>query len=278
MQRLTTLVLTVFMAFQTPLCSAEPADRQKIDALFVALGLPELLGIMRIKGLSQGRVIAADMLADRDNPDWDAMVSRIYDPAFMTQEVHAGFDEELLGADLDAMLAFFTSEPGKSIVSLEISARRALLDTAIAAASKQAAARARHEQTQRFRLVARFIAENDLIDAHVAGALHARYAFQIALMEGGVLPRGVTPETALREVRSQAPEIRQMATDWLETHLLLAFQPLTDEEITLYLAFSQSRAGQEMIAALSVAFDGLYSDLARAMGLATARFLISAEL
>lgn len=283
MQRVIALVLAVVMAFQATVSGAQPADHDKTDALFRALGLPELLEIMRREGLSQGAVIATDMLADRDNPAWDAptwnaMVSGIYDLAFLTQEVRAGFDEDLQGADLDGMLAFFTSEPGKSIVSLEISARRALLDTAIAAANTQAAARARRDQTPRFLLVAQFIAENDLIDTVVAGVLNARYAFQIALMDGGVLPRSVTPDIARRAVWEQAPAIRQMATEWLEAYLLLAFQPLSDEDIAVYLAFSQTRAGQDLTAALTLAFDGLYSDLARAMGLATARFLISAEL
>lgn len=278
MQRAIALILAVFLVLHASISGADTAERRKADALFAALGLPELLDIMRIEGLQHGDAIAAGIFADSGPPGWDTLVSDIYDPDFMTQEVRAAFDEELQGSDLDAMLAFLTVPPGSSIVSLEISARRALLDKAVDATSKTALAQARRDDAPRLRLIGRFIAANNLIDSNVVGALNANYAFYLGLMDGGALPRHMTPDTALQEVWAQEAEIRQSTTDWLEGYLLLAFQPLSDEELMAYLAFSQTEAGQDLTAALTIAFDGLFSDISRSLGLAAARFLISREL
>lgn len=278
MTRIVVCLLAAYMMVQPIIAFADTSVQRKIDALFVALGLPELLEIMRIEGAAHGDMIAAQVLADRGNPEWDGVVARIYDPDFMTQELRAGFDEELRDSDLDAMLAFFTTQPGKSIVSLEISARRAMLDEAIDAASKDAAAQARGKQTPRYRLISDFIAANDLVARNVAGAMNANYAFYLGLMDGGALPSSMTPDMALRQVWATEADVRASTEEWLEAFLLLALQPVSDEDLARYIAFSQSAAGRDLTAALAVAFEGLFADVSRSLGRAAARFLISREL
>ena len=49
------------------------------------------------------------------------------------------FGGAIEGADIDAILAFFTSAQGEQIVALEVSARRALLDEAIEEAKSRCA-------------------------------------------------------------------------------------------------------------------------------------------
>lgn len=278
MSRIVVCLLAAYMMVQPIIAFADTSVQRKIDALFVALGLPELLEIMRIEGAAHGDMIAAQVLADRGNPEWDGVVARIYDPDFMTQELRAGFDEELRDSDLDAMLAFFTTQPGKSIVSLEISARRAMLDEAIDAASKDAAAQARGNQTPRYRLISDFIAANDLVARNVAGAMNANYAFYLGLMDGGALPSSMTPDMALLQVWATEADVRASTEEWLEAFLLLALQPVSDEDLARYIAFSQSAAGRDLTAALAVAFEGLFADVSRSLGRAAARFLISREL
>lgn len=278
MQRIINLLLAVVVAVQATLCLAGPADDQKADALFAALGMPELLQIMRIEGLEHGTDIAVQVLGDRGHTSWDGIVSTIYATEFMTQEIRAAFDEELQGCDMDAMLAFFTTEPGQTIISLEISARRAMLDPFVDATAKEAAALAWADDAPRADLIAQIIAVNHLIDSNVAGALNANYAFTLGLMDGGALPSSMTPDDALAQVWEQEPEIRRNTTEWLQAYLLLAFRPLPDDALAAYLEFSRSEPGRDLNNALSVAFEGLFSDISRALGLASARFITSEEL
>lgn len=278
MKRMIACLLAACLALQMTIGFAETSRQHKIDALYTALGLPELVEILRIEGISDGSDIAARVLADRGNDKWRAVVASIYDPVFMTQELRAGFDEELRDSDLDTMLAFFTTQPGKSIVSLEISARRALLDDAVEGAARDAVAEARRDLTRRFQSVAEFIAANDLIALNVAGALDANHAFYLGLIDGGALPRNMTPDSMRQMVWAEEPMIRAKTALWLESYLFLAWQPLSDDDVATYLAFTRSAAGQELTAALGVAFDGLFSDVSRSLGLAAARFLVSQDL
>lgn len=278
MQRLINLLLATVFAVQAAFGLAGPADDPKADALFAALGMPELLQIMRIEGLEHGTEIAVQVFGERGHPSWDGVVSTIYATEFMTQEIRAAFDEELQGCDVDAMLSFFTTGLGQTIISLEVSARRAMLDPSVDEAAKEAVALAWADEAPRAGMIDQIIAANHLIDSNVAGALNANYAFTLGLMDGGALPSSMTPDDALAQVRTQEPEIRRNTTEWLHAYLLLAFQPLTDAELAAYLEFSRSEAGQDLNNALSVAFEGLFSDISRALGLASARFIASQEL
>ncbi|MCK0094574.1 DUF2059 domain-containing protein [Yoonia sp. F2084L] len=256
----------------------QTAEADKIDSLFDALGLPEMIEIMREEGLSYGETLAADMLPGGRSDQWDQAVSAIYDTDMMYEEVRGAFGEAIAGDDIDAMLAFFTSEQGEKIIGLEVSARRALLDDAVEEASKEAAAIAMMDETPRYLMVQEFVEANDLIESNVVGSLNSSYAFYIGLIDGGAMPAGVTPETALQDVWSQEPDVRGDTTEWVYSFLLMAYQPLSDDELNDYIAFSRTQAGQDMTDALFLAFNGMFDDISRALGLASSRFMISQEL
>ncbi len=257
---------------------AQDSDVAKIDTLFEALGLPEMLSIMQEEGQTYGMTIAQDMFPSGDSESWAAAVAQIYDPEMMYEEVRGAFGEALEGDDIDAMLAFYTSAPGETIIELEVSARRALLDDAVEAASKDNAAIAINDNTPRFQLVQEFVETNDLIESNVVGALNSNYAFYMGLVDGGAGLPGVTSETAIQDVWAQEPEIRSNTSEWVYSFLLMAYQPLSDADMQTYIAFSETEAGQDINGALFDAFNGMFDDISRALGLAASRFMISQEL
>jgi len=257
---------------------AQTADEAKVDTLLEALGMPEMIEIMREEGLVYGQTLAADMLPGGPTDQWSVAVSTIYDAEMMYEEVRGAFGEAVAEDDIDAMLAFFTSERGEKIVSLEVSARRALLDDAVEEASKENAAIEMMDETPRFQMVEEFVTVNDLIEANVVGALNSSYAFYTGLIDGGAMPAGVTAETALQDVWSQEPEVRSETTEWVYSFLLMAYQPLSDDDLEAYIAFSRTQAGQDISAALFSAFAGMFDDISRGLGLASSRFMISQEL
>lgn len=273
----TAIALTATLAFAPPVF-AQDTEAEKIDALYDALSLTELLGIMRDEGLSYGEDIGTDLFQGEPGREWDELVSAIYDVDRMESEVRTEFATSLEGDDIDAMLAFFTSEPGRTIVQLEVSAREALLDDAVEEVSKEAAAIALADDDPRMDLIKAYAETNDLVEANVVGAMNSNYAFFTGLMEGGAFPQSLSEDEILADVWSQEGEIRANTTEWVYSFLYLAYQPLSDEDVQAYIDFSETEAGEEVNAALFEAFDGMFVDISRNLGRASSRFMNRQEL
>lgn len=257
---------------------AQAIDPKQGAALFDALGLPEMIDIMREEGLDYGDQIASDMLSADTNKAWDAKVSKIYDVNRMRSGVAAALDAALDGADVKAMLDFFTSDTGQEIIALEVSARRALLDDAIDTAAKDSAAIALADDTARAQLVEDFVATNDLIDTNVIGAMNANYAFYAGLQDGGAFDRSLTEDQILADVYDQEPEIRRNTGEWVYAFLMLAYQPLADDDLQAYIAFSETKPGQDLNTAMFTAFDKMFVAISRDLGRASAEYMVGQDI
>jgi hypothetical protein len=275
------LIAALFLA---PMASAQEAGSgeattaAEIDRLFEALALPEMIGIMAEEGTEYGLQIAQDLIPGGISADWTQAVNAIYDTDRMEAEVQAAFTEAMTGVDIEPMLAFFEAEPGQTIISLEVSARRALLDDAVEEASKEMAAIAMADQTDRFGLIEEFVRVNDLIETNIVGALNSNFAFYTGLATGGAFGQTLTEDQILADVWSQEPQIRQNTTEWVYSFLLMAYQPLSDADVEAYIAFSETEAGKALNKAVFAAFDGMFEDISLALGAAAAAQMITQEL
>lgn len=267
-----------FIAATALMAPAASAETTQSDVLFDALGLPQMIEIMRTEGLEYGEQIGTDLLGDRTSPAWDAAVSTIYDTQLMETGMRAALGTALADSDVDNMIAFFGSDQGQSIVALEVSARRALLDEDVEDASKEAAAIAAQDETERFQKATDFIAANSLIEANVAGALNANFAFYLGLMDGGTFTAELTEDQIIADVWAREDEIRQSTTEWVYAYLLMAYQPLSDDDLDAYIAFSQSEAGQDLNTAMFAAFDEMYISISRGLGQAASQQMAGADL
>lgn len=274
---------TAFLAPLSILLSFTAVNAQAIDpakgaALFDALGLPEMIEIMREEGLDYGEEIATDLLSERTNAAWGAKVSDIYDVGRMRTGVAAALDAGLADADVDAMLDFFTSEPGTDIIALEVSARRALLDDAVDTAAKENAAILLADQTPRASMVQEFVTINNLIDTNVIGAMNANFAFYSGLQDGGAFDRDLTEDQILTDVYNQEADIRRNTGEWVYAFLLLAYQPLSDEDLQAYISFSRTKPGQDLNTAMFTAFDQMFVTISRELGRASAEYMAGQDI
>jgi hypothetical protein len=257
---------------------AQTTKADDATAVFEAMGLPELMDVLRAEGIDYGAQIGADLFPDRVNADWSAMVDAIYDPEQMRADLLDTLAGQLAGDDVDSMLAFLNSDTGQRIVGLEVSARRAMLDDAVEEASKATAAVAMADETPRYQLVKNYVEVNDLVETNIVGALNSSYAFYMGMQAGGAFPQDMTQEDILLDVRSQEPQIRKNTTEWVYSFLMLAYQPLTDEELRAYIDFSATPAGQELNQALFAAFDGMFEGISRDLGHASSGFMTGQDL
>jgi hypothetical protein len=270
--RLVAPAFALCLSLQPAFAQTAPADPAQVQAtqsqvqeLYAALRLPEILEVMREEGISYGAKIGDDLFPVAIDPDWSAQVEMIYDIAGMRAQSEAAFAKELEGADIPAMLAFFTTEPGQSFSTVE-------------AASKEAAAVAMADNTPRYQLILRFAAANDLIETNVVGALNSNYAFYQGLQQGGAAQSGLTDDEILANVWDQESEIRRTTTEWVMSFLMMAYQPLSDADLETYIAFSETPAGADLNRAVFNAFDQMFIDISRSLGVASAKYMIGDTL
>ena len=247
------------------------ADR--IAGLSATLQIGLILEVMRTEGLDYGTTLETDMFPGKGGTGWADRVGRIYDVTAMQARFDTAFVEALAQASdgaLDVMDAFFASERGQRILTLELEARRALLDDAAEEAAKLNFEEMTARNDPRVDLITRFAEANDLIEMNVAGALNANLAFFRGLSNAGAVDGKMTEDQILSTVWAQEIDIRSETESWLYPYLALAYQPLSDEDMDAYLAFSVVAEGRALNAALFAAFDSLFTAISADLGLAAA--------
>ncbi|MCX7644221.1 MAG: DUF2059 domain-containing protein [Rhodobacteraceae bacterium] len=265
----------VALALASP-AAAESAER--IDPVFDALGLGELLAIMREEGQGYGADLETELFPGRGGAEWEAVVSRVYDVGRMSEEIRRGLDAELDDAAIAAITDFFSGEQGRRIVELELAARRALLDETVEQSARDTWQALQDEGGPRWAQLEEFARVNDLVESNVAGAMTANYAFYMGLIDGRAFDGPMTEEQVLSDVWSQEEQIRQDTTDWVYSFGALAYLPLSEEEFADYIAFTATPEGQAMNAALFSAFNAMFTTMSRELGLGAARFIAGQDI
>ncbi len=245
------------------------------------LKIGEVIEVMRLEGLDYGRQMEAELFTDQGGADWRRIVALIYDGQTMRRRFDAVLTAELEGdaETLEAAAAFFGSDAGRRILSLEVEARRSLLDPAVEDAARLRAEEMEAEGDARFELLQRFAEANDLIESNVLGALNANLAFFQGMAEvGGVAGEDLSEDQMLADVWAQEEDIRQETIDWLYPYLALSYGSVPDAEMEAYLAFSQSAEGQALNRALFAAFDAVFTPISRDLGRAAARQMMGKDI
>jgi hypothetical protein len=258
--------------------AAAAAERAEIDRLWTLLEMDAVVDVMREEGIDYGESLDADMLEGRGGAGFAAEVSRIYDTARMAATAHERFAADLAGEDVGPMLEFFEADLGRRAIGLEVSARRALLDPEVEAASRDRVAQMDEGGDPRIGLLQRFIEINDLVESNVTGALNSSFAFYRGLADTGALEGQMGEEEILADVWSQEPDVRSETEDWVWGFLALAYQPLSDADLNAYSDFSATEAGQVLNRAIFVAFDQMFVDISHELGQATGHYLVGQEL
>lgn len=260
--------------FVTQSAGAARAAESPAQALSTAVLLPDMLDIMREEGRAYGEDLEGQFFPGAGGEDWARQVAAIYDPARLLPVFQATFAKALAqsGADPAPMLAFFASPLGRRIVTLELSARRALLEDSVDEAARQKMDEMRIEAPPRLQLLETYITANHLIDMNVASALNANLAFMHGLGAAGAFRKGLSEEELLAEVWSQEDAVRSETADWMLKFVILAYGPLEDAEVVAYTDFSRSPEGSALNRALFAGFDAVFAQVSNELGRAVGRW------
>ena len=265
------------LALVLPALGASAQSPAKVTMLMDALGIAEMMQIMRSEGLDYAQDLNIDMLDGQGAGFWLGQVDRIYDTERMNETVRLGLEQSLNAAAVDASLAFFQSKTGAEIIDLENAARAAMSDDAIEEIARQTYLdMAEAGDSKRLTLITRFIDVNDLLERNVTGALTSNFQFYQGLNDGAAFD--LSEEEMIAEVWQQEEEIREDTIEWMFGYLIMAYQPLSDQDLEAYVLFSQTDAGQALNAGLFAGFDAMYVDISYALGRAVAMELAASEL
>jgi uncharacterized protein DUF2059 len=267
---LTGLIAGLALALTLPAAASEP------DRLGDVLRIGEVIDVMRDEGRDFGAELDRDMLDGQGGAVWAAQIARIYDRDVMENSVRKALADRMSADDIARSIAFYDTPLGQRILTLETTARQAMSDKTVEDIARATYQELKQEGDARFVEIIRFVDVNDLLERNVTGALNATYHFMRGLAEGGASTMSEADMTA--DVWSQEDETRADTESWLFGFLLLAYGPLSDEDLEAYIVFSETKAGQALNAALFDGFDDMYLDISHALGLMVATALETSDL
>lgn len=262
----------------------QATNQDRVLALLQVLALDEVIAIMRDEGLAYGKELGADMLSGGGGATWDMAVDRIYDVDRMRRMVRDRFVARFGQTDPDPLIAFFQTETGRQIIALEVAARRAFMDDTVEEAARDAfraiepdlRADSPRRLSPHLSAIEAYINANDLIGFNVMGAMNANRLFYRGLVDGGALE--MSEADIMADMRSQLPETESETREWIYAFLMLAYAPLDAAQINAYADLSLTPQGRAMNSALFDAFDVMYGEVSRALGLAIAGHMLSEDL
>lgn len=262
--------------------SADPAATAdaSIAALTETMKIGPLFDVLGEEGIAYGKSLEEDMFPGSGGARWTAAVAAIYDIPALRQRFDTALGDRLAAdpATIAEIIAFFGSDLGQRILSLEIEARRAFLDDGVEEAAQVTADTMRAEGDPRIDLLTRLAEANDLIEMNVAGSLTGSLAFLQGMTREGLQGSDADEDQMMSDVWGQEDQVRADTTTWLYSYLVLAYEPLSDADLEAYIAFSETPAGQKLNAALFSAFDAVFTQVSYDLGRAAIRAMQGSDI
>ncbi|WP_157935854.1 hypothetical protein [Paracoccus zhejiangensis] len=249
--------------------------------LWQALRLDEMLVVMQDEALNQGDEMAEMLFEHGSDAGWRKRVSAIHDPRRLSGLLHTAVTkalaEEPAGLTQTA-LDFLETPLGRQVVELELQARRAIIDQDTEDGAIAAFQHALDVEAPRLTTINRLIEGADLLEPTIAAALNEALAFSKGFGAEGGFQMPMTDAEMLEETWAQEPDIRAMIEEWLPAYLMLAYSPLSDEDLARYVDFGTSEAGKGLWSAVNGAYEQVYTAISREMGAAAALHIAGRQL
>ncbi len=263
-------ILTSLWLWITPVAADERAER-----LMRAMHVTDIVEIMGQEGLEQGRELDKAMLDGAGGTYFQAQIEEIYDADWMREKLTRSVDDNLSDTQLEQAALFFESKLGQTIVSLENSARLAMMDDAIDEVARQIYRQADRD-TAFYKLVDEYVQVNDLIEQNVRGSLSADLNFFLGMSDN----RGVQldGDSMLSQLLDNTEEVTAETEAWIYSFLLMAYQPLSEAQMRENIAFSRTETGRALNEALFRGFDEMIDAISYRLGEAVGRAMSASDL
>lgn len=248
----------------------------RLTVLMDVMKLREVTQILRDEGISYAAELNDDMLAGQGGPGWQLQLDAIYNTERMLEAMRRALADELESEEIEQAITFFGSDLGQRVITLENTARIAFSDSEI-----EEAARARYIELSdttnpRLETIIELARTGDMINRNVTAALNSNYQFMRGLADGDALD--MDDDQMLADVTGEMDEITDDTTSWLYGFFLMAYHPLSDEELQTYLTFWQTPAGTALNKAIFDGHGASFEDISYGLGRAIALNMTAQDL
>lgn len=261
-----------FLAF-APAVQADVTAQELLDVM----RFDEFIAIARAESLADNVDLPETFLEAQPSDTWSATLEAILNEADMLATVETTFLATLNPDSIAEIYDFVSSDVWQSAVTLENSAREAMLDDGIEEAAIAAYYEALDNDNQRLQDLQPLIDGANLIDSNVVGAFNSMFDFYQGLGAGG-FELGLDEDQLFGLILDEEATIRADVVEWLNSFLLLAYDPLSDEALAAQTEFMITPAGQNLNNAMFEAFDALYTGISFDLGEALARAALEQTL
>lgn len=272
--RLVTFMFALMLPVLVP--PAEAATDAEIARLLDALAAEELFAQVRREGVESAVRFGEETFPGRADAGWRRRAESIYRLDLLRRVFEPPFSDELRRADIAPLIAFFESDAGRYIVDLELETRRIMADEALERAAAQRWRALPETDAARAALIGEYIAENDLIENNVVGAMNAAFAFYSGLVDGGGFE--MAEDQIVSDVWAREEEIRADTAGWIGGYCALAYGDVPLEDLEEYVELSRSPEGRALNRAIFAGFDALFDEMSYAVGRAASARMVSEEL
>ncbi len=266
------LLAALFWLICAPFVAATP----EADNLSRVLRLGEVIAIMRDEGLDNADDLNDEMLGGQGGQYWKDSVKHLYDADRIEATLRKSIADGMDNPQISQAVSFYQSEQGQRILTLEISARTAMLDPDIEDIAHANYYDLVSSKDAHLAAITRFVEVNDLLGLNVAGSLRSNYQFFRGLVDGKAI--NMSDDEILADVWGQEQDIQDDTEGWLFGFLLMAYRPLSLAEIEDYITFSNSASGQALNRALFDGFDTVYSAISYELGRSVARAMLASDI
>jgi hypothetical protein len=253
------------------------ADIETLNALTRQV---ETFEIMRLEGIDTDKSLGVDLFGDAEDPTWLHALNKVYATERMSR-IYSEAASAVLDKDPTLVAeasVFLGSDLGQRIIGLELEARRTALDRLAMGAAREVYAEMEREDKDRAALLQRLVDAADLMEGNVTSAMNSNIAFTRAFGAASEVGGTFDEAAMLADVASREPEIRLAVADFVFPLMALAYSPLKIEDLTAYVEFFESDAGQRFNRVVIAGFDPLMIDLATRLGAEAGRLMSGQEL
>jgi hypothetical protein len=272
-RKIVSITFWIVSVFGAP---ASVAQSPSASELYDALHMDILVDVIVSEGRDQVRDAAEIYLTGRAAETYITENMALYVPNKIRRQLIDGLSMGLSADDLAVAVAFFKTETGAYAAKLEASARQAISDQGVEDHAKAMASDAVARGVERIDILEAAIADMELVEMNLAGAMTAQYQFLMPLSD--VKDLGLDQAAVLTMIQEGQDALSQSILEWLVAFLYMAYAPLDDEQLSTYLTYQTSPNGASLNKVLFDVFNAIDRDMSAAMGVSLAQSLQSKEI
>ncbi len=243
-------LITTIILFVT-----RPVYAEIYQDLYAALHMDEVVAVMRQEGLDEAEATAEMYLKNSARNNFDRAVDTLYSEASIEGQLLNGLRAALSEADAELALEFYRTPLGMLVGKLETTGRVAISNDAVEEMAISIVQQALQAKDERAELLQSATEEMGLTEYNLSGAFAARFAFLSGLAEADEL--GISQDQIIELIAADEDSLRAEIDQWVLGYIFMAYRPLSDTELSDYLAFQMSSIGTALNHALFESFNAV---------------------